>query len=583
MFHISSRNIARTAELRIGPVIGRQLFPACIVAISFLFLWDRLPTIDFSLIWKSLHQVSLAQWLVATSATAASFWALGHYDKIVHGLMATGVDRTRARISGTTAVAIAQFVGFGVLSSALVRWRLLPEISLASSLRLSIAVSASFLFGWAIVTSATILITGYENQTLQFIATLTLAFASVFVTVLIWQPAALGRLPSLQAAMAVVFLVLIDTLFAGAALYALLPADFDVAPAALLTAFLIAVGCGLVGGTPGGVGPFELALIAALPGVAHEPLLAAALAFRLVYYVLPAVIAFIVLIYGTIHSSVADRPHLSPPQPSAFLAPKLERALWRSDRAEVNLVRQGGFGILSQNDQPIALVALAGQSLIMLSDQISKSRRLLPAIFDFADCASTLMRTPLIYKCSGRTAVAARSVGWTVLPVAQEAWVRPQGFNTNSPAHRQLRRLLRKARRSGIAVAEAGRQLPLDEMQKVSDEWINSHGKERGFSMGKFGRDYISCQRVFLAYQGGELRAFITLHEVQIEWSLDLMRHSDTIADGVMHLLVIHAIESAAAALCPRLSLAAIPCANVRETAKLATLRHCLVSSSGTK
>ncbi|MGR3292074.1 MAG: phosphatidylglycerol lysyltransferase domain-containing protein, partial [Paracoccaceae bacterium] len=116
-----------------------------------------------------------------------------------------------------------------------------------------------------------------------------------------------------------------------------------------------------------------------------------------------------------------------------------------------------------------------------------------------------------------------------------------------------------------------------------SDEWIHSHGKERGFSMGKFGRDYISCQRVFLAYQGGELRAFITLHEVQNEWSLDLMRHSDTIADGVMHLLVIHAIESAAAALCPRLSLAAIPCANIRETAKLATLRHYLVSSSGTK
>jgi len=574
------RGAARASAIRFRPLLGRQLLPLLVVVVIFWLLRDRIPYLDLSAVWASVQMVSNTQWGLAALATGVSFWAVGRYDQVLHGLMHTGIGASDARNSGLAAIAVAQFAGFGVLSSALVRWRLLPGLSLAGALRISAAVAISFLAGWAIIAATVILATGVGPGFLRPIGIVVLLLASLSCATLVYRP--VPNLPSVQALFAIVSLAFVDTVFACLALYVLLPADIAIAPMVLYGAFLAAVGCGLVGGTPGGVGPFELALLAMLPQTADEPLLAAALAFRLVYYVLPAVLAFLVLLGGAFSQKPNALATVAKAPRGPYLRPAQERELWSSSRAEANLIRQGQFGHLTDSNAASAIISPVGQSLVMLADPLGVAPDATDTLRIFRAQANRVLRAPFVYKCSARTALNARQLGWDTLAIASEAWLRPGRFSTDGPAFRQLRRLTRKAARAGVRVVEGGRVLPLDAMQSVSDLWASNHGGERGFSMGRFGRDYVSCQRVFLAYQGDRLLAFITLHEAQNEWTLDLMRHVPNPPDGTMHLLVMQAIDSAAAHNCPRLSLAAVPCAQANDTKIVGWLRRSLLDKSQT-
>ena len=99
-------------------------------------------------------------------------------------------------------------------------------------------------------------------------------------------------------------------------------------------AYLLALGAGLISGAPGGVGPFELALLSVLPQEASTEVLAAALAFRMIYYALPAMLAGLILI----------RPLPEPDQKSATPPP-------------LNTLskRPAELGILRQNNGKIAV------------------------------------------------------------------------------------------------------------------------------------------------------------------------------------------------------------------------------------
>jgi len=105
-------------------------------------------------------------------------------------------------------------------------------------------------------------------------------------------------------------------------------------------------------------------------------------------------------------------------------------------------------------------------------------------------------------------------------------------------------------------------------MAGVAARWAKAHGGERGFSMGRWCPDYVAGQRVFLARHEGRVIAFVTLHESPGEWTLDLLRSLPDCPDGTMYALLTAAIDAARAAGIPRLSLAAVPCAQHRRKAR---------------
>ncbi|WP_292021267.1 phosphatidylglycerol lysyltransferase domain-containing protein [Maritimibacter sp. UBA3975] len=579
---------------RVGrAVLLRQITPLVVFGVLALLLRDRIAELDLAHIRASLGTVGPVRWALGIVLTGISFWALGQYDVVVHRLVGRDTDPRRAARSGMTAIAVGQTVGMGTLTGTFVRWRMLPGLGLLDATRISAIVTMSFFAAWAVLTAMSVLTFGVAvpYATPAAVAILILAYLCILLSV--WRPGPLARwpLPPLKAIVLILGFTTVDTVAAGAVLWTMLPTGIEIGFGPLVAAYLLALGAGLVLTTPGGVGPFEVALLALLPATSPEPLLAAVLAYRAVYYALPALIGAVLL----------ARPPMRPPLPATANAaleqvdPRnlplmVEAALDTAPRAESALLRHGRFDLLSNSRAwPTALVARSGQSLIMLGDPLTRDSRVGEVFEGLRDRARATLTAPVIYKCGARLAVFARRTDWALLPIAREAFLTPATFSTTGADRRQLRRKLRKAEAAGLTVTTIAPgdpvPLPLDEMEALAHVWAGARGGERGFSMGVWNPATLSRAAICLAHDPeGRLRGFITLHANRHEHTLDLMRQDPDAPDGIMYMLVTHAIAAAHAAHIPRVSLAAVPTQNVPGEPRLFTgLRALLDRASGAR
>lgn len=526
-------------------------------AIAGLFLWllaARLQEIDPGALMQALGAVPLAQWLAAMAFTGLSFWALGQYDAVLHRHFCTGVPAAVARRAGICAIAVSQMLGLGVITGSILRWRMLPGCTLLTATQITTAVALSFLAGWAVVTAGAILLLPGAPFKAAALATLVAAACGVLLCLAAPRLARLPfRWPNAFTLTRLMLFCAVDTLAAAAAFHVLCPPGLALPFAVLLPAFLLALGAGLVSGTPGGVGAFEVTLLAVLATHPEAELMAAILAWRLVYFALPAILGALIAVIG---------PYRAQPAP----APPLP-ALHHSRRAETELLRQGEHRLLPVLPGRAWLAGRTSHLLVGLFDQIGPPFGPDPAadrasLAAFRATAKGEGRLPVLYKCTARTAARARAAGFAPLRIAREAWVDPRSFRLAAASRAGLRRKLRRAEAAGITVtgpADAPARLPFAEMDALAARWSAAHGGERGFSMGRYTRAHVQGQRTYLAHQSGRLIAFITFHETLAEWALDLMRHAPDLPDGTMQLLVQTAIDDARRLDVPRLSLAAAP------------------------
>ncbi|MFD2741084.1 phosphatidylglycerol lysyltransferase domain-containing protein [Sulfitobacter aestuarii] len=523
---------------------GLRVILPCSVALACLVLLRQLePGAIASLPgrWADLAPTRLG---AALALTGLSLWAVGRYDAVAHRHLATGIDSRQARLSGSVAIALAQLLGFGILTGALARWRMLPDLRPGEALRLSAFVSFSFLTALALLTALACLLLPAPNWsmppalfTLALLpGLLWLIFARLRLRLFRWRL----TLPSLWAAGSILFWTALDTGTAALALYLLLPGDaltFTV----FLPVFLLALSAALLCGSPGGVGPFELVLLANLPQLSLPDLLAAVVMFRVIYYALPATLAMLAMIRPfpagrASELSTTGQLHLAP-------------------RAEIGVIRQNGGHLLAFPGGASA-VWPTSQALVALFDPLSGAPAALLPVLDHA--ARTRNRIPCLYKINVRGSVAARRAGWRVCHIADEALLHPPAFDLQTRGRRGLRRKLRRAGAAGVTVTQA-RHLPLREMAQVDAQWQARQGGARGGTMGFFAPDYLAGQRVLLAWHKGQLVGFASFHAGRREWCLDLMRSTDAAPDGTMQALIHRALTDAAALQIPRFSLAAVP------------------------
>lgn len=593
-FDPANRSVAVAADLpRLGlrRVLARQLVPLGVFALLALLLRHKIAELDVAHIRAALATVGPGQWAAGLGLTAISFWSLGRYDVVVHRLIGRDTEPRRAARTGMTAIAVGQTVGMGALTGTFVRWRMLPGLGLLDATRISAIVTVSFFAAWAVVTAAAVLTFGAAIPHAGLLAGFVLIGAYTLALLSLLRPGPLARwpLPPLKAMGLILGFTAIDTLAAGGVLWVMLPDGVHVAPGPLITAYLLALGAGLVLTTPGGVGPFEVALLTLLPAIPTEPLLAAVLAYRAVYYALPAVIGALVLMRRpSPHADLRPaRAALEPVDPD-HLPLVVEAALDTAPRAEAALLRHGRFHLLSNTRLwPTALVARSGQSLIMLGDPLTPDQATGEVFSGLTDRARATLTSPVIYKCGARLAVLARRADWALLPIAHEGWLDPATFSPDGAARRQLRRKLRKAENGEITVTAIAPgdpvPIPFDEMGDLAARWAKSRGGQRGFSMGVWDPATLRHAAIYIARDAkGAMQGFITVHANRREHTLDLMRQGDDAPDGLMHLLVAHAIQSAAAQGIPRFSLAAVPTGDIPgEPVLFARLRHLLDRATG--
>lgn len=544
---------------RADPTGLRRFLPFVFAGLFLLLARDDIAALDWSDVLGAAAGISPTHWALATLATAVSFAALGRYDQLVHGALGTGVDARRTRWSGMAAIALGQMAGAGLLTGALIRWRLMPDLSLGVAGRITLIVTASFLAAWAVLTSFAVLLFLPVGDGASALALAILAASSLLALLAFVLPrlSVAGRhltLPPLALMARILGLTATDTLAAATVLYLLLPQDALPGFTAFLPAFLLALGAGMVSGTPGGIGPFELMLATLCPDLPAEGFAASLLCYRLVYFAAPALIAGVIVAWSV---PGAKQCQAAPPLPTA--------ALGNAVRAETGLWRQGMHGLFTLPMAPGTawLTARAGQAQVALFDPADGDRslqRLLPAFRAAAGAAGLI---PALYKIGPRSAALARRAGWCVHPLAEEFWLRPADFTTDGPARATLRRKIRQADRAGLRIegfAPGQMQAPLwAAMKRVNHDWAARHGGERGFSMGRYDTGYLCGQRLYLAWSGTALAGFVSFHPGRREWTLDLMRPAAAAPDGTMQALIIAALADARALGIARLSLAAAP------------------------
>jgi phosphatidylglycerol lysyltransferase len=540
----------------------RQLGALAVLGLFALLLRDRIAHLDLEDIIATLHQVSPHQWLAALAATTLSFWALGQYDAVLHRALGTGLPEAATRRAGATAIAISQTLGLGLVTGALVRWRMLPGLGLVEATRITAAVAVSFLAGWAVITATTLVMFPDALPGGALIGAAGLGAALAVAGMALIAPGVrfgklVLRLPSLPVMMRILMLAALDTLAAAVALWVLVPHSLHIDFGLLFPAFLLALGGGFVSGTPGGVGPFELALVSLLPGEDPAPLLGAVLAWRMVYFALPAALGGITL---ALHRPTANATgRLVVPAATEF-TPRIAALVEAAPRAELGLLRQGEHQVLLfEGARAGWMIGETQQALVGLLDPFGAkgpAQRLLGALRQEARSRG---RVACLYKIGARQASKVRAAGWAIAPVAREAVLDLEGFSLDTPARAGLRRKLRKVQKAGVTVTEAPDRLPDADMAQLSAAWVTARGGERGFSMGRYDADYVAGQRVFFAHLEGVLVGYVSFHANAQEWVLDLMRPAADAPDGTMQALILAAVAQAQREGCPRLSLAALP------------------------
>lgn len=530
-------------------------------AMAALCLWALSTRIDLpsaSEIWALLGGLKLWQWLAACVATAVSFWALGRYDSVAHRHLQTGLDGPQARRAGMAAIAFSQLVGFGLFTGAYARWRLVPGLTAMQAAQMTGLVGLTFMAALAVICGLAMLMVPLSPWFTPVGGLLVVTALGATALSFLAPTLSLGRLslrwPSLTAMVALSVWALIDVLAAGSALWVLLPATLDIPWSTLVVVYLIALAAAILSSAPGGTGPLELMVFTLLPTQDSAGLLAALLAFRLVYYALPAALSCTMMLMPqrlkTMRAPVID-PDLLGARRAAASALQHQRPC-----AETGVIRQNGGHVQTFGFNQLALLDTPQISVALFDPLVGGLKETLAPLQRYAQQRNA---TPCIYKCSARSALAARQAGWAVLRIAAEAVLFPAEFNEAGSSHRQLRRKLRHTEKSGITVLPAPVNLPLAQMDALDRLWQDQHGGARGTTMGRFEANYLATQRVFLAWKDDRIIGFISLHVSEAEWCLDLIRICPDAPDGTGHVLLRAAIAAGAEDGIARLSLAAVP------------------------
>lgn len=249
--------------------------------------------------------------LAALLLSAVSYLALIGFDHLGLSQAGTKVPYRQVAVAAFTAQAISHTAGFAALTGTSIRLRLYANAGLGpvEVARLMVFCGISFALGASLILALSALgetervaaAIGLPAGPARVVGTVLLAGIAAYVALAAYgRPLRIRgwpiRLPALRVTLGQIALSMIDWAAAGSVLYVLLPADLPVSLPGFLGLYVIAVLLGVLSHVPGGIGVFEGLLLAMLPGVPVAEVLSAAILYRLVYNLLPLVLAVVLLV-----------------------------------------------------------------------------------------------------------------------------------------------------------------------------------------------------------------------------------------------------------------------------------------------
>lgn len=343
----------RSSTVRLPGPVRRLLAPLLVggvLAAALVLLHRTFRSYDWSDLGGDLVALGPGVVLAALLATATSYVAMTGYDALALRYVGHPLPYRRYGLASFVATAFGNNLGASALVGAALRARVysgwqVPGPAVARVLGFStvtVALGAAVLAGAGVVHDP-----AAAGRALRLPPAATLALGVVLLAAvagfLAWACTgrAVGRgsrrvaPPTPRVAVAQVALSTVEWLTMAAALYVLLPAEGRMPFLPFAAAFAVATVAGLVSNVPGGLGVFETALVVLVGAQVATPDLAVALvAYRLVYFVLPLLLAAVLLVRHEVRTAAARRAGVAPATPASTPAAAVVPAMRRPSALE---------------------------------------------------------------------------------------------------------------------------------------------------------------------------------------------------------------------------------------------------------
>ncbi|MHB2166804.1 lysylphosphatidylglycerol synthase domain-containing protein [Alsobacter sp. R-9] len=290
----------------IGSVLSVLLF-----ALSIVVLWQILKQVRFEDVTAAFAGKAREQLALAFLFTVLSYALLTGYDALALHQMRAKIAYRFTALASFTSYAISFTLGFPLFTAGAVRyWIYAPRGLPASKVAgLTLIAGSTFLIGMGAVVGAGLVFRAeaiaeinrlaVSVNRLIGIAVLGCIGAYIVYSWLGRRRIRIGRwrleLPSFRVSVGQILLGVGDVCCAATVLYVLLPAGYGVEFGTFAAVYAFACILGMVSHAPGGLGVFEATILLAFWRLPYEGLIGALLLFRICYYLVPFVIALLVL------------------------------------------------------------------------------------------------------------------------------------------------------------------------------------------------------------------------------------------------------------------------------------------------
>lgn len=312
----------------LGILLSAGIFLAALVA-----LWHLAHEMDAAQVSAALRSASPRQEMLALLFTVVSYTLLTGYDFLALRQLGERIAYPVTALASFTSYAVSFTLGFPLLTSGTVRYWIYSPHGLKTWKIASLTVIAGITFwlgmgcvlAWSLLREAEALspILRLRPSLLHAAgAGVILLLVGYFIWISLKQRAVAVRgwrldLPGFKVSLGQTILGAGDVCAGAAVLFMLLPAGHGMSFDTFLAVYVLACMLGIVSHSPGGLGVFEATMLIALSHLPREGVLGAVLLFRVFYYLLPFVLALVMLLIHTGWTRMRGKAARSSPSGSA--------------------------------------------------------------------------------------------------------------------------------------------------------------------------------------------------------------------------------------------------------------------------
>jgi phosphatidylglycerol lysyltransferase len=295
-----------------------------VIFTTALFVLHReLSTVHLRDVLAAFKAIPLRSLVIAAVLAVASYIVLTGYDYLALHYIKKPLPYVKTAYTSFIAYAVGHNLGLAMLTGGSVRLRIYTAAGLSAievgqvvalcTVTFGLGVALVFSLVFAIAPAEVTFVIHISENLVRAVGVAGLVMLSAYVAWNGFRRKAFQirgvafSLPGMRMTLAQFALAGLDLCMASAVLFVLLPPDSGLSYVTFLGLYVIAMVAAILSHVPGGLGVFEAVLVALAPAVTPSVLLGAALAYRLVYYLIPLGVAAVLL---AAHEIRLQRPAL---------------------------------------------------------------------------------------------------------------------------------------------------------------------------------------------------------------------------------------------------------------------------------